>query len=112
MSFRQLSIPILAFLSLEFLGGCASDQERDNVLGEDQFVDIYAALLSKTGQSAIGAADTSISASAREIITEHGVTVDQFERTVSYYNQDLEMWKAFYAKVVAQLEKQRATKGP
>ena len=76
-----------------------------HVIPEPKFVSVYARLTTASVTARPLPADSLGPARIVDsILTLEGVTREQFEATVRWYNQDVTRWKPFFDEVVAALE--------
>jgi hypothetical protein len=76
-----------------------------NVIPEPQFVSVYARLTTASVTAHPVPPDSLGSARMVDsILALEGVTREQFNATVNWYNKDVTRWKPFFDEVVAALE--------
>lgn len=82
-----------------------SSRAPSNVIPEPKFVSVYARLTTATVTARPAPPDSLSSAQlADSILALEGVTREQFDATVHWYNEDVTRWKPFFDKVVQALE--------
>ena len=96
-------IGFAAFLLLS-LSSCQQKRPVD-VLPESKFVSVYARLTSASVTARPVPPDSMGPARVVDsILTLEGVTRDQFNATIRWYNEDVHRWKPFFDEVVLALE--------
>ena len=100
------------------LVSCHRDETVVNSLKEEQFIDVYIALLENDAQSSgqMVGRDTSAHEVPRSILEKMGVSDEEFRATVRSYNAEPGRWREVYEKVTKRLEQkaqeQRVQKTP
>ena len=91
------------------LVSCHRKEASIDSLKEDQFVDVYIALLENDAQASGQAIvpDTTSRQNRQGILEKMGVSEEAFRATVRSYNSEPDKWRGFYEKVTKRLE-QRA----
>ncbi|MHB1686038.1 MAG: DUF4296 domain-containing protein [Ignavibacteriaceae bacterium] len=98
-------IIVLIFLQSLFLVSCSNKK----IIPQDKFVNVYAEL--------IFAQDTASTPASKKdfkpiILSRYGVTAEQYQTTVDYYNQDPKRWTGFFDKVTKYVESLQKQKKP
>ena len=102
MKIKYAIILLIIFQTLFFVS-CSNKK----IIPQDKFVNIYAEL--------IFAQDTASTPASKKdfksiILSRYGVTQEQYQSTVNYYDQDPKRWSGFFDKVtlnVSNLQKQK-----
>ena len=82
-----------------------SSRAPSNIIPEPKFVSVYARLTTATVTARPVPPDSLGSAHMVDsILALEGVTREQFNATVRWYNQDVTRWKPFFDEVVQALE--------
>src|SRR5262245_17577052 len=89
--------------------GCSSG-EPEGVLDKETFAKVYAAMVENERQSGLQSLYNVRQYDSDTTLTRLGVTRDQIERTVAYYNQDLRRWHEFYIEAMRAVENDPRTK--
>lgn len=98
---------------LFFLAGCQSGNPPPGTIDEARFVGLYADLLQESHRSRNAHADSATAArNAAAVFERHGVSVESFDATVSWYNEDIRRWQPFLEKVTAEMERRQSTPPP
>jgi hypothetical protein len=94
-------------LAVLFLISCQRERVKTNLLTEEQFVDVYCAMLERDGQSSLtqSPADTTLTDRGRRVLKEMGVSEETFRATVRDYNDDVNRWRGFFERVTKRLER-------
>jgi hypothetical protein len=97
-------LPAFAALLLFSQSSCQKKQPAD-VLPEPKFVSVYAKLTTATVTARPVPPDSLGSANLVDsILALEGVTREQFNATVHWYDEDVQRWKPFFDEVVLALE--------
>ncbi len=107
----------LPFLILVFYGVLFSACKNQNRINEDKFVKIYTDMV--IAQDSIIDKKTTDSlhvinphTNARDsVLKKYNVSLEQYQLTVDFYNQDPERWQTFFDKVIANVDSMK-TKPP
>jgi hypothetical protein len=101
---KSIALISLAAFFLVPLGSCRHEGQS-NILPESKFVSVYARLTAVTVTARPVPPDSLGSARLVDsILTLEGVTREQFDATVRWYNEDVQRWKPFFDQVVRALE--------
>lgn len=100
------SVPLVCLTAVLLLAiSSCREKQPANVLPEPKFVSVYARLTTATVTARPVPPDSLGSAQIVDsILALEGVTREQFEATVHWYNEDVERWKPFFDEVVRALE--------
>jgi hypothetical protein len=100
---------LLAFLLIS----CKSEGPPAGALDEEQFVTAYCDLLEASLRSRNTHADSITAAgNASAALNNAGVSREAFDLTRRWYDQDVNRWKAFMDKVIAELERREMKPPP
>ncbi len=95
-------LPLLAFL-FTFLS-CSNDK----VIDEDKFVKVYTDLV--IAHDTIPGNYASFDSVKNTVFKKYGITLEQYDYTVNYYNQDVKRWEGFFNKATAYIDTLRSKK--
>jgi hypothetical protein len=105
-------LPVLSLIVL--LASCrhGAGSPPDGVIGHDQFVKAYAALLENRGARPPMQKDTlAMSRGADSVLARFGATREQFQKTVAWYNADVQRWRGYMDEVTRILEERQQNRG-
>jgi hypothetical protein len=86
---------IIFYLSSSFLFlSCADDKTIND---EEKFAKVYVDLLINEEQN--HSDSLKIKSGRDNIFKKYGITQNQYEATINYYNEDPERWREFFVKV-------------
>ena len=95
------------FLSLIAIVGLISCEQMntEETLTEEQFIDIYVAMLEKQAQHTTpqSPSDSSFTDQARSILEEFGVNEEKFRSTIRSFRADPRRWQGFLDQVTKRL---------
>ena len=92
------------------LPSCGTGAEGREAIKRDKFTEVYTTLLEEGIRDRKNGLDSIASSrNATEILTKAGVTREDFQNTVRWYNSDVQRWRLFLDEVVKRLE-ERANK--
>lgn len=94
---------LITFLTLIFF--LSIDCNQNKIIDEEKFVKIYADII--IANDTISGASHSADTVLQRVLLKHNVTLEQYEATVQYYNQDSERWEKFFSKAIAYLEQKK-----
>ncbi|MER3525344.1 MAG: hypothetical protein C4326_15200 [Ignavibacteria bacterium] len=92
------------------LAACTKRASQPPVLDQERFAAVYIALMDSSQHIQSSAVDSAAHPVALRILEREGVTLDEFRRTIAYYNADTERWKEFFQFVITKLEERRNQK--
>lgn len=104
----KTSIGIL--IAATCLVACTKRTSPSEALDEERFATVYIALMDSAQLIQSSAVDSAAHPIALRILEREGITLDEFRRTIAYYNADTQRWKAFYQRVIKKLEERRTQK--
>jgi hypothetical protein len=87
---------VILFLLLVIAAGC----QREGVIDEDKFVQVYADLL-------IAGDTVSIKEAKNEVFGRYNINQNEYNNTVEYYSSNPAEWETFFNKVIAHIEQKR-----
>jgi hypothetical protein len=110
----RVKSPAILFVLMLLVPIASCRQERDaNILPESKFVSVYGRL---TTASVTARPPLPDSLARKEFVDSvlalEGVTRDQFETTIRWYNEDVQRWRSFFDEVVRALEDSVRTQKP
>jgi hypothetical protein len=73
----------------------------DKIIEQDKFVLIYSDLL--IAQDTVSFDEKTADSLKLSILKKHNVTKNDYEKTIEYYNEDLERWEEFFDKVTVHI---------
>ena len=84
--------------------------QNQNRINEDKFVKIYTdmviaqdSIIDRKTPDSLQVVNPRTNA-RNEILKRYNVSLDQYQSTVDYYNQDPERWQTFFDKVIAEVD--------
>jgi hypothetical protein len=94
---RRILLPLAACL----LAASCGRHEGSRVLGESEFASVYTRLVRGGSSVREVGSDTALARGrAAEILRASGVSREEVEATVRWYNDDVTRWKGFYDEVM------------
>lgn len=93
---------LIAFITL-FTAGC-TNEPPDGVIPTETFAEIYAALVENERLAGAEAFLNTRMYDADSTLARFGVTRDQVQETIEYYNEDLSRWHGFYVEAMQRIE--------
>ena len=87
--------------ALFLLGSCSTQEAPKDILDQVTFAKAYCALEEASRNSVQADRNSVRGFDSQTTLSRIGVSREQFERTVRYHQQNLELWRAFYSEVVA-----------
>jgi hypothetical protein len=99
-----VSLILLLFMGIPF-SGCKT--ENSELIEEKRFISIYADILYLSGDQYQEEDEVLQREYMDSLLTANDMTMEDFERTLRYYNQDAFRWKNFIEKVIRELETRR-----
>jgi Domain of unknown function (DUF4296) len=98
-SLNHLSnLSIILSLFLLFLFGCKNNE----VIEQDKMVLIYTDLMIAQDTSVVN--DKNLDSLRTTIFNRHNIAESDYEKTIGYYNEELERWEDFFDKVTSHIE--------
>ncbi|HSP88987.1 MAG TPA: DUF4296 domain-containing protein [Ignavibacteriaceae bacterium] len=73
----------------------------NKIIEQDKFVLIYSDML--IAQDTVSIDEKGADSLKLSIFKKHNVTKNDYEKTIEYYNEDLERWEEFFDKVTAHI---------
>ncbi|MBP1647766.1 MAG: hypothetical protein H6Q30_1211 [Bacteroidetes bacterium] len=102
---KPSALLLLVIASLLLTGTSCRKKEPANIIPQPKFVSVYARLTAATVTSRPVRPDSLSSAQMVDsLLALEGVTREQYNATVQWYNEDVQRWKTFFDDVVAALE--------
>ncbi len=108
MTTHQLHTAITIFLCI-VSGACTTHDKSKNTVETEVFEEVYSQLLDSSAVPQ-QTTDTTVSPVARRILERNGVSLEQFNATVNYYNDDTKKWGEFYANIVKRFDEKHRKK--
>ncbi len=108
MTTHQLHTAITIFMCI-VLSACTTQDESKNTIEAEVFEEVYAQLLDSSAVPQ-QTTDTTLSPVARRILERNGVSLEQFNATVNYYNADTKKWGEFYTNIVQRFDEKHRKK--
>ena len=97
---RILLVALLALVA----GGCSDNTVPADVLDKETFAEVYAALVENERVSGPQTLYNIRRYDPDTTLARLGVTREQIEHTIAYYNQDLRRWHEFYIEAMRKIE--------
>lgn len=97
--------------SLSVLYSCGSDKMPEGIIPEDTMVPILVEMHLASAYFSVEFTDDSIAYSEaidytqKQVLDKHGITYKQFEKSIAYYTDYPEKFRAIYERVIQQLDK-------
>jgi len=93
----------VAFMSA--LGSCRHEGPPDSLIDKPRFVQLYCDLLRNAQRVRDWGQDSVVARRyADSVMASAGITDEQFESTLRWYNEDIERWREFSEEVTRTLE--------
>ncbi len=86
------------------LAGCGANDQSADVLDKDTFAKVYAALVENEKTLGPQTLYNIKRYDPDTTLARLGVTREQIENTIAYYNQDLRRWHEFYKGAIREIE--------
>lgn len=98
--YSHSTIVLLLFL-LFISNGC----NQNRIIEEEKFIEVYTDIIiaSDTASEAINSKDQVL----KKVLSKYGISLEDYKRTIQYYNQESQQWEKFFTKAAAYLEKKR-----
>lgn len=93
----KLTYYILPFISV-LLFSCSNDK----VMEEEKFVKVYTDLI--IAEDTLGANYPVFDSVKADIFRRHNISVEMYDSTISYYNEDKERWERFFSLATAYID--------
>ena len=107
MKYSTFILIILTFTIIS----CAKKPQTGYIIPEEKFVSVYGDMVVINDVEKMTKADSAHNRRQIDsVFQSYSVTRDQFQRTVDYYNSDLEQWGGILEKVSKRLEALQALK--
>ena len=90
----------LAAATLSQMFGCRDSELPSGVIDSEQLAEVYVALVRNEGMLERWRTFDTGKFDPDTVLSGLGVTQEQIEETIRYYNRDVRRWKNFYADVV------------
>ncbi len=105
---------ILIILSTSLIWACSPVSEARPPIEMDRFAGLYADMLlaSSTGQQSTRDSSQQTTSQAKSLLPVWNVTPEEYEATLTWYNQDVKRWGPLLEQVVQKLEERRAAQKP
>jgi hypothetical protein len=94
---------LAAAMVLLLFTGCPAEQP-DDILDKETFAKVYAAMVENERLSGPQSLYNVRQYDSDTTLSRLGVTREQIERTVAYYDQDLRRWHEFYIEAMRAVE--------
>jgi hypothetical protein len=102
---EKLTDLVAGVLMMTFLAqGCAQDSPPEGVVPMETFAEIYASLVENERLAGPAILLNTKQYDADTTLARFGVTRDQIQRTIEYYNEDVRRWHAFYVEAMQRIE--------
>jgi len=104
-------IPIIGLLAA--CAACGPGSGESQIMNPDEFAPIYATVLIQAAVTDTGkVAHTTARERQDSILTESGITREQFFATLEWHNKDPRRWASLLENVVRHLEEKTEPSGP
>jgi len=105
---------IIILLSTSLMWACHPASEAHPPIEMDRFAGLYADMLlaPSTGEQSTLDSSQQSTLQAKSVLTVWNVTPEEYEATVTWYNQDVKRWGPLLEHVVQKLEERRAAQKP
>lgn len=107
---EKMTRAALVTLLMLVVGGCSEGDVPAGILDKETFAKVYAALVENERVSGPQTLYNIKRYDPDTTLARLGVTREQIERTVEYYNQDLRRWHEFYIEAMRAIEGDPRTK--
>ncbi len=99
--FYYPTIGLLIACTLLVSNGC----NQSTIIEEEKFIEVYTDMIiaSDTVSEAINPKDEVL----KKVLNKYGITLEDYKRTIQYYNQESQRWEKFFTKAIAYLEQKR-----
>jgi len=91
---------LLLLIALSVVESCRRDSPPPDVLATATFAAVYVALVEEGEIHRSFGGKHGAPFNADKTLARFGISRDQVEQTIRYYNEDLERWRGLYAEVV------------
>ncbi len=86
--------------------------QNDKIIDEDKFVNVYTEMIIAQDSISVFPKDSLLTKNIRtqirdSILNKFNVSLNQYQRTVDYYNEEPLRWQEFFDKVFAEVEKMK-----
>lgn len=95
---------LVLFLCLLGFVSCNKNTDSTSLKNQEQFVQVYVELLKL--QDSISVQQPSFLDSSRAILQKYHFTEEEYNRSLSYFDEKPERWQLFYQKVLEQLQEE------
>jgi hypothetical protein len=92
----------LAFIFL-FTSGC----HQNKIIDEEKFIEIYTDIIIARDTTSVKEISASNDSIIKNVLVKHNVTLQEYQATVDYYNQESERWEKFFSKAIKYLDEKR-----
>ena len=99
---EKMTYAIMFFVVI--LAGCGADDQSAGVLDKDTFAKVYAALVENEKTLGPQTLYNIKRYDPDTTLARFGVTREQIENTIAYYDQDLRRWHEFYKVAIREIE--------
>lgn len=86
-------------LPILLLTGCPGGSSPRGVIPQEKFADLYLDLL-VAGEQRIDTSAAAMAAPPETVLARRGVTLEEYRKTIAWYNRDPESWRGFFAEVI------------
>jgi hypothetical protein len=99
MTIQRTIVIGAAILPMLLLAGCRGGSSPRGVIPQEEFADLYLDLLAAAEQR-FDTSAAAIAVPADTILARRGVTLEEYRKTIAWYNRDPESWRGFFAGVI------------